>query len=161
MFPVTSKFFFFFCGGTIRLNGFFVTFWKLIRSHAVTRCWLDDASESIQSGWRKQRDYCFFGTWNPGRGCRSLRKLNFSKIIWRLQQQQQQQQQINHRISWEETLVAPSILNGSSNWMPWEEVSTFQFNLVFDLGQSNRSNPCPIPCQPSPPTPYPTGLSHW
>ena len=34
----------------------FVTFWKLIRSHAVSPCWLDDAKEFIQSGWSKQRD---------------------------------------------------------------------------------------------------------
>ena len=34
----------------------FVTFWKLIRSHAANPSWLDDAEEFIQSGWRKQRD---------------------------------------------------------------------------------------------------------
>ena len=36
----------------------FVTFWKLIRSHAVTSRWLDDCKECIQSGWNKQRDCC-------------------------------------------------------------------------------------------------------
>ena len=30
--------------------------WKLIRSHAVTPRWLDDAKECIQSGWSNQRD---------------------------------------------------------------------------------------------------------
>ena len=41
---------------TYRPNDFFVTFWKLIRSHAVTPRWLDDAKECIQLGWSKQRD---------------------------------------------------------------------------------------------------------
>ena len=36
----------------------FVTFSKLIRSHAVTPRWLDDAKEFIQSVWSKQRDSC-------------------------------------------------------------------------------------------------------
>ena len=36
----------------------FVTFWKLIRSHAVTSRWLDDCKECIQSGWSKKRDCC-------------------------------------------------------------------------------------------------------
>ena len=36
----------------------FVTFWKLIRSHAVTPRWLDKSKELIQSGSRKQRDSC-------------------------------------------------------------------------------------------------------
>ena len=36
----------------------FVTFWKLLRSHAVTPRWLDVAKEFIQSGWSKQRDSC-------------------------------------------------------------------------------------------------------
>ena len=36
----------------------FVTFSKLIHSHAVTSCWLDDAKEFIQSGWSTQRDSC-------------------------------------------------------------------------------------------------------
>ena len=36
----------------------FVTFWKLIHSHAVTPRWLDGAKEFIQSGWSKQRDSC-------------------------------------------------------------------------------------------------------
>ena len=30
--------------------------WKLIRGHAVTPRWLDDAKKCIQSGWSKQRD---------------------------------------------------------------------------------------------------------
>ena len=34
----------------------FVTFWKLLRSHAITLRWLDDAKEFIQSArWSKQR----------------------------------------------------------------------------------------------------------
>ena len=36
----------------------FVTFWKFIRSHAVTPRWLDDTEEFIQSEWGKQRDSC-------------------------------------------------------------------------------------------------------
>ena len=36
----------------------FVTFWKLIHSHAVTPRWLDDGKECIQSAWSKQRDCC-------------------------------------------------------------------------------------------------------
>ena len=48
--------------------------WKLIRSHAVTPCWLDD-KECIRSGWRKQCD-------SPQHT--KVRKLHFSKIIWRL-----------------------------------------------------------------------------
>ena len=40
------------------LERLFLTFWKLIRSHAVTPRWLDDAKEFIQSGWGKQRDSC-------------------------------------------------------------------------------------------------------
>ena len=36
----------------------FVTFWKLIHSHAVTPRWLDGAKEFIESGWSKQRDSC-------------------------------------------------------------------------------------------------------
>ena len=39
-------------------NNFFVTFWKLIHSHAVTPRWLDDAKEFIQSGWNKELDSC-------------------------------------------------------------------------------------------------------
>ena len=39
---------------TCRSNDFFVTFWKLIHSHAVTPRWLDDAKDFIQSGWNKQ-----------------------------------------------------------------------------------------------------------
>ena len=39
----------------------FVTFWKLIRSHAVTPRWLDNAKECIQSAWSKQRDCCSMG----------------------------------------------------------------------------------------------------
>ena len=39
----------------------FVTFWKLICSHAVTPRWLDDAKECIQSAWSKQRDCCSIG----------------------------------------------------------------------------------------------------
>ena len=62
----------------------FVTFWKLIRCHAVTPRWLDDAKEYIKSAWSRQRDYLPFGTRNHGRGCWWLRKLPFSKIIWRL-----------------------------------------------------------------------------
>ena len=31
---------------------------KLIYSHAVTPCWLDDAKECTQLGWSKQRDCC-------------------------------------------------------------------------------------------------------
>ena len=34
----------------------FVTFWKLIHSHAVTPRWLDDGKECIQSVWSEQRD---------------------------------------------------------------------------------------------------------
>ena len=34
----------------------------LIRCHAVTLRWLDDAEEYIQSAWNKQRDYLPFGT---------------------------------------------------------------------------------------------------
>ena len=48
----------------------FVTFWKLIRSHAVTPRWLDGAKEFIQSGWSKQHDSCW-----------SLRKLYFSNFL--------------------------------------------------------------------------------
>ena len=40
----------------------FVTFWKLIHSHAVTPRWLDDAKEFIQSGWSKQHDSCSWHT---------------------------------------------------------------------------------------------------
>ena len=40
------------------IHGRFVTFWKLIRGHAVTPRWLDDAKEFIQSGWSKHRDSC-------------------------------------------------------------------------------------------------------
>ena len=72
---------------TVRTTCFkipFVTFWKLIRCHAVTPRWLDDAQEYIQSVWSKRRDYLLFGTRNHGRGCLLLRKLPFSKIIWRL-----------------------------------------------------------------------------
>ena len=36
----------------------FVTFWKLIHSHAVTPHWLDDAKECNQSVWSKQHDCC-------------------------------------------------------------------------------------------------------
>ena len=36
----------------------FVTFWKLLRSHAITLRWLDDAKEFNQSGCSKQRDSC-------------------------------------------------------------------------------------------------------
>ena len=36
----------------------FVTFWKLIRSHATTPRWLGNAKECIQSGWSKQCDSC-------------------------------------------------------------------------------------------------------
>ena len=43
---------------TCRSNDFFVTFWKLICSHDVTPCWLNDAKELIQSVWSKQRDSC-------------------------------------------------------------------------------------------------------
>ena len=39
----------------------FVTFWKLIRSRAVTPRWLDDAKEFIQSGCSKQFDSCSLG----------------------------------------------------------------------------------------------------
>ena len=39
---------------TCRSNDFLVTFWKLIRSHVVTPCWLDDAKEFIQSRWSKK-----------------------------------------------------------------------------------------------------------
>ena len=35
-----------------------MTFWRLLRSHAVTPQWLDDAKEFIQSGWNKQCDFC-------------------------------------------------------------------------------------------------------
>ena len=40
------------------IHGRFVTVSKLIRSHAVTPRWLDDAKEFIQSVWSKQRDSC-------------------------------------------------------------------------------------------------------
>ena len=40
------------------IHGRFVTFWKLICSHAVTPRWLDDGREFIQSGWSKQHDSC-------------------------------------------------------------------------------------------------------
>ena len=43
---------------TLPFEQLFVTFWKLIRSHAVTPRWLDDAKEFIQPGWSKQRDSC-------------------------------------------------------------------------------------------------------
>ena len=43
---------------TSSIHGRFVTFWKLIRSHAVTPRWLDDAKEFIQSGCSKQLDSC-------------------------------------------------------------------------------------------------------
>ena len=36
----------------------FVTFWKLLCSHAITLRWLDDAKEFNQSGWSTQRDSC-------------------------------------------------------------------------------------------------------
>ena len=36
----------------------FVTFWKLLCSHAITLRCLDDAKEFNQSGWSKQRDCC-------------------------------------------------------------------------------------------------------
>ena len=49
--------------------------WKLIRSHAVAPCWLDDDKECIRSGWRKQCD-------SPQHT--KVWKLHFSKIIWRL-----------------------------------------------------------------------------
>ena len=57
----------------------FVTFWKLIWSHAFTPRWLDDAKECIQSGWSKQRDCCSFTHEIP-----SADAGRFSKIIWRL-----------------------------------------------------------------------------
>ena len=57
----------------------FVTFWKLIWSHAFTPRWLDDAKECIQSGWSKQRDCCSFAHEIP-----STDAGRFLKIIWRL-----------------------------------------------------------------------------
>ena len=53
--------------------------WKLIRSHAVTPRWLDDASN--QGG---ANSVTVLSLRNPGCGCWSLRKLHFSKIIRRL-----------------------------------------------------------------------------
>ena len=61
----------------------FVTFWKLKRSHTVTPCWLDDAKGCIKSGGANSM-FVAHCTLNPGRGCWSLWKLHFSKIIWRL-----------------------------------------------------------------------------
>ena len=65
-------------------NRFTQCFWKLIHSHTVTPCWLDDCKECIQSGWSKQAWLLLLGTRNPSQGCWSLRKLHFSTIIWRL-----------------------------------------------------------------------------
>ena len=64
------------------IHGRFVTFWKLIYSHAVTPRWLDDGREFIQSGWSKQRDSCSLAHEIQDRGCWSLWKPYFSKIIW-------------------------------------------------------------------------------
>ena len=69
--------------GNLPFERLSVTFWKLIRSHAVTPRWLD-AKEFIQSGRSKQLDSCSLAHINPGRGCWLLRKPYFSKIIWRL-----------------------------------------------------------------------------
>ena len=57
----------------------FVTFWKLIWSHAFAPRWLDDAKECIQSGWSKQHDCYSFAHEIP-----SADAGRFSKIIWRL-----------------------------------------------------------------------------
>ena len=46
------------CYVNLPFERLFVTFWKLICSHAVTPHWLDDAKEFIPSGWNKQRDSC-------------------------------------------------------------------------------------------------------
>ena len=47
----------------------FVTSWKLFRSHAVTRRWLDDCKECIQSGWKQTTWLPLLGTRNPSKGC--------------------------------------------------------------------------------------------
>ena len=50
-------------------------------SHAVTPRWLCNAKECIQSGWANS---VIVASRNLGCGCWSLPKLQFSKIIWRL-----------------------------------------------------------------------------
>ena len=51
--------------------------------HALHADWMMLKNASNQ-GESKQRDCCSFSSQNPGRKCWSLRKLYFSKIIWRL-----------------------------------------------------------------------------
>ena len=63
------------------IHGCFVTFWKLIHSHAVIPRWLDDAKEFIQSEWSKQRDSCSLAHEIQDRGCWSLWKPYFSNYL--------------------------------------------------------------------------------
>ena len=94
-----------------------VTFWKFIRSHAVTPHWLGNAKECIQSGWSKQRD-CY--SWQTNSQPRMLVASKAAVLKNYL-------------------AVSTWILNGSSiechekkdfkwvfDWMPREEASTFQ-----------------------------------
>ena len=60
---------------------FFVTFWKLIRSHVVTPRWLDDAKEFIQSGWRKQRNSCSLANEIPAAVACRFKSLNSRKLF--------------------------------------------------------------------------------
>ena len=63
----------------------FVTFWKLLRSHAVTPRWLDDAKDCTQSGWSEQQDCCSFSllfSRNPVCGCWSLLENYLAVSTW-------------------------------------------------------------------------------
>ena len=84
----------------------FVTFWKLIRSHAVTPRWLDDAKEFIQSGWRKQRDSCSSEHEIPAADAGRF------------------ESRISRKLFGSYHLDFKWIFD----WMPREEVSTFQFS---------------------------------